>query len=199
MVEREQLVAKGLGEVVQTRKRGEGKTDLNHHSRSHTRVSVWGQEAVFPTIATTNSDRGEGDASPGPWDRHQGCYGLPPLLLQWLCAAAAWRWTNWQSAELFGNRVSNPFLVLKNSALSGKVKRDSLVQQAVTRLCNTRRTLPWKVSANILTEFSLKMKWSGCNSICQGEVIRAAVQWWVMTWCWRRWMGARGPSIAPRI
>ena len=45
----------------------------------------------------------------------------------------------------------------------------------MTRLRNTRRTLPWKVSANILTEFSLRMKWSGYNSIYRGEVIKAAV------------------------
>ena len=75
----------------------------------------------------------------------------------------------------FGKRVSNPLLIMKNSALSEKVKRDSLVQQAMTRLRNTRRTLTWRISADILTEFSLRMKWAGYNFIYRGEVIRAAV------------------------
>lgn len=75
----------------------------------------------------------------------------------------------------FGKEVTNPLLIMQNSALSEKVKRDSLVQQAMTRLRNTRRTLPWRVSANILTEFSLRMKWSGYNAIYRGEVIKAAV------------------------
>ena len=46
---------------------------------------------------------------------------------------------------------------------------------ALTRLSNTRRTLPWKVSADILTDFSLRMKWSGYSATFRGEVIHAAV------------------------
>ena len=75
----------------------------------------------------------------------------------------------------YGKKVSNPLLMMSTSALSEKVKKNSLVQMALTRLSNTRRTLPWKVSADILTEFSLRMKWSGYSDNFRAEVIYAAV------------------------
>ena len=75
----------------------------------------------------------------------------------------------------YGKKVSNPLLMMSSSALSEKVKTNSLVQMAITRLSNTRRTLPWKVSADILTGFSLRMKWSGYSAAFRKEVIYAAV------------------------
>ena len=75
----------------------------------------------------------------------------------------------------YGKKVSNPLLMMSTSALSEKVKKNSLVQMALTRLSNTRRTLPWKVSSDILTEFSLRMKWSGYSENFRAEVIYAAV------------------------
>ena len=42
----------------------------------------------------------------------------------------------------YGKKVSNPLLMMNSSALSDKVKKNSLVQMALTRLSNTRRTLP---------------------------------------------------------
>ena len=75
----------------------------------------------------------------------------------------------------YGKKVSNPLLMMSTSALSEKVKKNSLLQMALTRLSNTRRTLPWKMSADILTEFSLRMKWSGYSENFRAEVIYAAV------------------------
>ena len=77
--------------------------------------------------------------------------------------------------KFFSKKVANPLLLMKSSALPDRVKRDSLVQQAMTRLRNTRRTLPWQVAADTLTEFSLKLKWSGYNARYRAEVIQAAV------------------------
>ena len=51
-----------------------------------------------------------------------------------------------------------PFVIISNSVLSEKIKRNCLVQQAMMRLRNTRKTMPWIVHADILTDFSLKMK-----------------------------------------
>ena len=78
--------------------------------------------------------------------------------------------------KFFSKKVSNPILLMKSSALPDKVKRDSLVQQAMTRLRNTRRTLPWQVAADTLTEFALRLKWSGYNARYRAEVLQAAVR-----------------------
>ena len=56
-----------------------------------------------------------------------------------------------------------------------RVKRNSLVQQAMTRLRNTRRTLPWDTVSDILTEFCMRLKWSGYNATYRAEVIVSAV------------------------
>ena len=45
----------------------------------------------------------------------------------------------------------------------------------MTCLRITRRTLPWDTVADILTEFSLQLKWSGYNATYKAEVIVSAV------------------------
>ena len=45
----------------------------------------------------------------------------------------------------------------------------------MTRLRNTRTTLPWDTVADILTEFCLRLKWSWYNSAYRAEVIYSAV------------------------
>ena len=77
--------------------------------------------------------------------------------------------------KFYAKEVSNPLLLMGRSALPERVKRNSLVQQAMTRLRNTRRTLPWDTVADILTEFSLRLKWSGYNATYRAEVIVSAV------------------------
>ena len=71
--------------------------------------------------------------------------------------------------------MANPLLLMARSALPERVKRNSLVQQAMTRLRNTRRTLPWDMVADIMTEFSMRLRWSGYNDTYRAEVIHSAV------------------------
>ena len=49
------------------------------------------------------------------------------------------------------------------------------MQQAMTKLRNTRRTLPWDTVADTLTEFCMRLKWSGYNATYRAEVIYSAV------------------------
>jgi hypothetical protein len=77
--------------------------------------------------------------------------------------------------KFYSKKVANPLLLMATSALPDRVKRNSLVQQAMTRLRNTRRTLLWDTVADILTEFCLRLKWSGYNATYRAEVIYSAV------------------------
>ena len=52
--------------------------------------------------------------------------------------------------------------MMRNSAMSARVKMASLTQEVVRRLRNTRASLPWlEYQAKILTDFSRKMARSG--------------------------------------
>ena len=75
--------------------------------------------------------------------------------------------------KFYSEKVANP-LLMATSALPDRVKRNSL-QQAMTRLRNTRRTLPWDTVADTLTQFCMRLKWSGYNATCRAEVIYSAV------------------------
>ena len=66
--------------------------------------------------------------------------------------------------------------MLEKSAMPLKVKRNSLVQEGIRRLRNTKRELPWNVKADILSEFCHKMKISGYSERFRLEVIQSAVR-----------------------
>ena len=72
--------------------------------------------------------------------------------------------------------VSNPLLMLENSAMPMKVKRNSLAQEGIRRLRNTSRSLPWSLKAEILSEFSHKLMISGYNEKFRLEIIQSAVR-----------------------
>ena len=58
--------------------------------------------------------------------------------------------------------ISSKYVMMRNSAMSAKVKMNTLVQEVIRRLRNTRVALPWtEFQAPILTKFSKKMKRSG--------------------------------------
>ena len=75
----------------------------------------------------------------------------------------------------FRKEMSNYLLLLANSAMPWRTKRECLVQYAMTILLNTSRQLPWEVVADTLSEFSHRMLVSGYNSKFRLEVIQAAV------------------------
>ena len=72
--------------------------------------------------------------------------------------------------------MSSPYVILSKSAMSDKIKRNTLVQEAIRRLRNTSRDLPWDLKAKILSEFSNKMRISGYSAQFRLEVIQSAVR-----------------------
>ena len=56
---------------------------------------------------------------------------------------------------------------------------------------NTRRTLPWEVVADTLTEFSLRLMWSGYCATYRAEVMYAAVTGYDRLLA-KVWTGGRG-------
>ena len=75
----------------------------------------------------------------------------------------------------FREKMSNYLLLLANSAMPQRTKRECLVQYAMTILLNTSRQLPWEVAADTLSEFSHRMMVSGYHAKFRLEVIQAAV------------------------
>ena len=80
------------------------------------------------------------------------------------------------SYKFYSKPMSNPFVILANSALPEQMKRNSFVQEAIRHLRNTKREIPWKQKAEILSEFVNKMKISGYSECFHLETIQAAVR-----------------------
>ena len=72
--------------------------------------------------------------------------------------------------------VANPLLLRASSAMPLKMKRTALIQEALRGLLRTKRELPWKTKANILSEFSHKMLCSGYWEQFRLEVIQEAIR-----------------------
>ena len=75
----------------------------------------------------------------------------------------------------FKKEMLNYLLLLANSAMPQRTKRECLVQYAMTILLNTSRQLPWEVAADTLSEFAHRMLVSGYHAKFRLEVIQAAV------------------------
>ena len=72
--------------------------------------------------------------------------------------------------------ISSKYVMMRNSAMSARVKMNTLTQEVIRRLRNTRTTLPWAdFQAPILTKFSKKMKRSGYSENYRNEVIRSGI------------------------
>ena len=65
--------------------------------------------------------------------------------------------------------------MLARSAMPNNIKRNSLVQEVIRILRNTRRDLPWSEKAAILSEFSHSMWCSGYTEQFSLEIIQAGV------------------------
>ena len=72
--------------------------------------------------------------------------------------------------------IANKCVIMATSALAGSVKRATLTQEAVRRLRNTDRSLPWSISAEILSEYSNDLRRSGYSEKFRSEVITAAIK-----------------------
>ena len=78
--------------------------------------------------------------------------------------------------KFYSKPMSTPYVILNNSAMPTKIKRNCLVQEAIRRLRNTKRELPWSLKAEILSEFSNKMMISGYSEQFRLEIIQSAVR-----------------------
>jgi len=64
---------------------------------------------------------------------------------------------------------------MASSALPPNVKRATLTNEVLRRLRNTKRSLPWSVFADTITEYSNDMKNMGYNQSFRANVIQAAL------------------------
>ena len=77
--------------------------------------------------------------------------------------------------KFFKKPMANPILMPKSSAMPFQVKRSSLAQEALRRLRNTSRSLPWSEAANILSEYSHKLMLSGWSEAERFDFISAGL------------------------
>ena len=98
--------------------------------------------------------------------------GWMPLLATEVRVAA----DNTIDYRFYEKPISSKYVMMRNSAMSAKVKMNTLTQEVIRRLRNTRVTLPWnEFQAKILTEFSKKMARSGYPEGYRAEVIKSGV------------------------
>ena len=71
--------------------------------------------------------------------------------------------------------LSNDRVILANSAMPHNVKMATMVNEAIRRLRNTSRTLPWATKAEILTRFSNDLRVSGYNQQFREKVVQSAI------------------------
>ena len=69
-------------------------------------------------------------------------------------------------------------LMLARSAMPDRVKRSTLTQEALRVLRNTSPRLPWDMKAEMLTDFSLRMKLSGYTENYRQTIINSALVAW---------------------
>ena len=77
--------------------------------------------------------------------------------------------------KFYKKEVSHHLLMLERSALPAKMKRNSLVQEGMRRLRNTKRELDWSVKSEILSEFSFSLYMSGYSERFRLDIIQSAV------------------------
>ena len=78
--------------------------------------------------------------------------------------------------KFYSKPMSSPYVILSNSAMPDKVKRNCLVQECLRRLRNTSRSLDWTLKAEILSDFSNKMRVSGYCARYRLEIVQPAVR-----------------------
>ena len=71
--------------------------------------------------------------------------------------------------------MSSRMTIMASSALPPNVKRATLTNEVLRRLRNTKRSLPWSVFSDTISEFSNDMKNMGYNGRFRANVIQAAL------------------------
>ena len=78
--------------------------------------------------------------------------------------------------KFFEKEIASKYVMMRNSAMSARVKMNCLTQEVIRRLRNTRESLDWdEVKAPILTKFCKKMARSGYPESYRTEVIKSGV------------------------
>ena len=72
--------------------------------------------------------------------------------------------------------VSSKFIVLKRSALSESIKKETCFMEAVRRILNVSSELPWEETVSHLNRFSWTMKLSGYNEYDRYHAISGAIR-----------------------
>ena len=71
--------------------------------------------------------------------------------------------------------ILHHLVMLARSAMPNKIKQNSLAQEVIRRLRNTRRSLPWSEKAAILSQFSHSLMSSGYSEKFRLKIIQAGV------------------------
>ena len=77
--------------------------------------------------------------------------------------------------EFYMKPMATKTVINARSAMSWRVKRTVLTQEALRIMLNCSRDLPWRMVANHLTEFSARMQFSGYEQRFRAEVIKSAI------------------------
>ena len=78
--------------------------------------------------------------------------------------------------EYYRKPISNPLLLLQRSAMPDKMKRTVLTQEAIRILRNCSKELAWDRKAELLSQFTERMKDSGYNQQFRLEIITSAIK-----------------------
>ena len=77
--------------------------------------------------------------------------------------------------EHYVKPMATKAVINARSAMSWRVKRTVLTQEALRIMLNCSRDLPWQITSNHLSKFSARMQFSGYNHKFRVEVIRSAL------------------------
>merc|ERR1711973_238211 len=78
--------------------------------------------------------------------------------------------------KFYEKPISSRYVMMRESAMSARVKMNTLTQEVIRRLRNTRASLDWdEFKAPILTEFCKKMARSGYPKEYRSVVIKSGV------------------------
>ena len=77
--------------------------------------------------------------------------------------------------KFYKKPVSSPLLMLERSAMPMKIKRNTLAEEGLWRLRNTKRDLAWEIKADILSEFSFSMMLSSYSEKVRCEIIQSVL------------------------
>ena len=80
--------------------------------------------------------------------------------------------------EYYRKPCSSRTVMLARSAMPDRVKRSTLTQEAIRIMKNTSLSIPWSRRAELLSDFSLRLKLSGYSERYRETVIRSALAAW---------------------